>query len=127
MAEENGIYKCGICGNVVSVIEAFGGELVCCGESMTLFEEKTNDEGLEKHVPVITKTDKGILVKVGSVLHPMEDNHYIELIQLFLKGSLLMEKRLKSGDLPQAEFCCLESSEDVFVRALCNKHGLWKN
>ncbi len=30
------IYECEICGNVVEVKEAGGGELVCCGEPMKL-------------------------------------------------------------------------------------------
>jgi desulfoferrodoxin-like iron-binding protein len=29
------VYRCEICGNVVEVKEAGGGELVCCGQPMT--------------------------------------------------------------------------------------------
>jgi len=126
MAEKNGIYKCEICGNVISVLEAGLGELVCCGEPMNLLEEQSIEkEGKEKHVPIIEKTENGILVKVGSIDHPMEEKHFIELIQLISKEGVVMGKRLKPGDLAQAEFCCLASSEGLKARALCNVHGLW--
>ncbi len=126
MAKKNGIYKCEICGNVISVIEAGPGELVCCGKPMNLLEERTAEtEGKEKHVPIIEKTENGILVKVGSIDHPMEEKHHIELIQLISKDGVVTGKRLKPGNLPQVEFCCLASVEGLKARALCNVHGLW--
>lgn len=36
MAENGEIYKCEVCGMVIEVKEAGGGELVCCGEPMIL-------------------------------------------------------------------------------------------
>ncbi len=77
MIKEKQVYKCNICGNIVEVLYAGGGELVCCGKPMEQMEEKTKDEGQEKHVPVIKKTDNGVLVNIGSIPHPMEDEHYI--------------------------------------------------
>ena len=74
------IYKCEICGNIVEVLHEGAGELVCCGQPMALLSEKTEDQGNEKHVPVIEQTEKGVKVKVGAVAHPMEDKHYIEWI-----------------------------------------------
>lgn len=127
MAKQNGIYKCGVCGNVVSVIEAHEGELVCCGQPMNLLEEKTSaQEGKEKHVPVIEKISNGVRVKVGSVPHPMEDSHYIELIQLVEGDNVVIGKRLKPGDKPEAEFC-IAYADGMKARELCNIHGLWKN
>ncbi len=78
MTEKLQVYKCEICGNIVEVLHAGVGELVCCGQPMKLMEEQKEDEGKEKHVPVIERTEKGIKVRVGSVPHPMEANHYIE-------------------------------------------------
>ena len=73
MAKLNGIYKCDICGNVVEVLTAGNGELVCCGQPMKLFKEKTSEqEGNEKHVPVIEAEGNKVKVNVGSVPHPME-------------------------------------------------------
>ncbi|HPQ66609.1 MAG TPA: desulfoferrodoxin, partial [bacterium] len=76
------VYKCEICGNIVEVIHAGGGQLVCCGEPMSLQRENTTDGAREKHVPVIERTDDGVVVTVGSVPHPMEDKHYIEWIEI---------------------------------------------
>lgn len=128
MAEQNAIYKCSVCGNVVSVLEAHVGELVCCGKPMEKLEEKgAEQEGKEKHVPVIEKTEGGIKVTIGSVPHPMEEEHYIELIQLVDGNNIVIGKRLKPGDEPVAEFCCLAGTESLKARALCNVHGLWKS
>ena len=94
MAEQNGIYKCSVCGNVVSVLEAHPGILVCCGKPMELLKEKTaKDEGKEKHVPVIEIIKGGVKVKIGSIPHPMEEKHFISLIQLIdKKGGVVMGK-----------------------------------
>jgi len=124
MAKLNGLYKCKTCGNVVSVIEEGVGELVCCGESMELMEEKTKDEGKEKHVPIIEVSEGNVVVKVGSVPHPMEESHYIELVQLIKDGNVVIGKRLKPGDEPKAEFC-VEDSSGLKARILCNIHGVW--
>jgi len=127
MAKQNAIYKCSICGNVVSVIEAHEGILVCCGKEMELLEEKTSEEeGKEKHIPVMEKIEEGIRVRVGSTAHPMEKEHYIGLIQLIKDDNIVIGKRLKPGDEPAADFCCLVSTEGLKARALCNVHGLWK-
>ena len=117
------IYKCNICGNIVELIHVGGGELVCCGQPMELLNEKTEDVGYEKHVPVIDKTENGFLIKVGSVPHPMEEKHYIEWIELIIDG-ISYKKFLKSGDEPEAEFCV--KGENAIVREYCNLHGLWK-
>ncbi|MFC1711350.1 desulfoferrodoxin [Patescibacteria group bacterium] len=126
MTQVNQIYKCNVCGNIVDVLHAGVGQLVCCGQNMELLEEKTKDEGNEKHVPVIEKTKSGIKVKVGSVSHPMEENHFIEWISLFINGKVY-RKFLKPGDPPEAEFAIKTSSEEkVSAREYCNLHGLWR-
>ena len=125
MTESNQIYKCEICGNVVSIIETGTGTLVCCGQDMNLLEEKTvEQEGKEKHVPIIEATDTGVRVKVGSVPHPMEEGHYIELIQLVKGGNVIAEKRLKPGAEPAGEFS-VPDTDGLIARELCNLHGLW--
>ena len=126
MVEENKIYKCELCGNTVSVLIGKQPPIMCCGQPMTLMKEKTGDEeGKEKHVPIIEQTDKGVKVKVGSVPHPMEEAHYISLIQLIDGNDVVIGKRLKPGDLPEAEFCCLVKKEGLKARILCNLHGVW--
>jgi superoxide reductase len=125
MTEQDGIYKCSVCGNVVSTLYAAGPPLVCCGQDMDKLEEKTADEGKEKHVPVVEADGDTVTVKVGSVEHPMEEKHHIALIQLMKGGKIIDEKRLYPGEKPEAKFCCVEA-EGVTAREVCNVHGLWK-
>lgn len=125
MTKRNEVYKCALCGNIVTVSHEAGGKLVCCGQEMELMPVKTADQTLEKHVPVIEKTADGIKVTVGSSLHPMMDNHYIEWIEV-LKGDVVMRKYLKPGESPSAEFP-MEFSDEIIAREYCNIHGLWAN
>ena len=125
MTELNQIYKCSKCGNIVEVTHVGGGQLVCCGEPMELLVEKTEDQGKEKHVPVIEKTEKGYKVKIGSAPHPMEENHFIEWIELIVPDGRNCRKFLKPGDVPEAKFPT--QSENVSAREYCNVHGLWKS
>jgi superoxide reductase len=124
MTEQKQIYKCNICGNIVEVLHAGVGQLVCCGQPMELLMEKTADVGLEKHVPVIEKVGNNVKVKVGSVSHPMEQNHYIEWIEI-IADSKTCRKFLKPGDKPEAEFEVM--AEKIEAREYCNIHGLWKS
>jgi superoxide reductase len=122
--EVNQVYKCSVCGNIVELVHVGGGQLVCCGKPMELLAEKTADQGMEKHVPVIEKTSTGYKVKVGSIPHPMEAAHYIEWIELIADGRIY-RKYLNPGDAPEAEFCI--AAENVFAREYCNIHGHWKS
>jgi superoxide reductase len=127
MTKPNEIYKCNVCGNIVSVIEAHDGILVCCNQAMNLMEAKsTVQEGNEKHVPIVKIEGDKVVVNVGSIDHPMMDAHWIQLIQLLRNNSVIAEKRLKPGEKPQAEFCLTDTS-DITARELCNLHGLWKS
>ncbi|MBU0577948.1 desulfoferrodoxin [Patescibacteria group bacterium] len=124
MTQLNQIYKCNVCGNIVEMVHAGAGELVCCGQPMQLMKENTVDAAQEKHVPVIEKTDTGIKVKVGDVPHPMEQEHYIEWIEVLADG-MSYKKFLNPGDAPEAEFNV--TSDSVTAREYCNLHGLWKS
>lgn len=124
MIEKLQVHKCLICGNIVEVIHSGNGELACCGQPMKLLEEKTEEGGKEKHVPVVEKTEKGIKVKIGSIPHPMQENHYIEWIEL-IADSRVYRKFLAPGDAPEAEFRV--QAENSTAREYCSVHGLWKN
>jgi len=124
MADRLQVYKCEMCGNIVEVVHGGPGELVCCGESMTLLEENTVDAAVEKHVPVIEQTDHGIKVTVGSVPHPMEESHYIEWIEVIADGKAYREF-LEPGDAPEAVFCI--EAATITAREYCNLHGHWKS
>jgi superoxide reductase len=118
------IYKCEVCGIMVEIIHEGAGELVCCDQPMKLMEENTTDAALEKHVPVIEKTEDGIKVKVGSVPHPMQEEHYIEWIELIADGRAYRQF-LNPGEEPEAVFNI--EAQSVTAREYCNLHGLWKS
>lgn len=122
MTELKQIYKCNVCGNIVEVLHAGAGKLVCCGQPMELLTEKTTDVGLEKHVPVIERLNGKVKVKVGSVPHPMEEQHYIEWVEIIADGRVY-RKFLKPGDKPEAEFEI--TAEKLEAREYCSIHGLW--
>ena len=124
MTEQKQVYKCNICGNIIEVLHIGQGELVCCGQPMELLQEKISDTGLEKHVPVIETTDSGIMVKVGEVPHPMEEQHYIEWVEIIADGKSC-RMFLKPGDKPEALFDV--KPQKVSAREYCSVHGLWKS
>lgn len=117
------IYKCNVCGNIVEVLHTGSGELVCCGEAMQPMEEKKEEVGQEKHLPVIERMADKARVKVGSIPHPMEEKHYIEWIELVANGKAYREF-LKPGDTPEVAFKV--KAEKITAREYCNLHGLWK-
>jgi superoxide reductase len=123
MTEKLQVYKCEICGNIVEVLHAGMGELVCCGQPMKQTIENTVDAAKEKHVPVIEKVPGGFKVKVGSVAHPMEEKHFIEWIEIIADGKAYRQF-LNPGQVPEASFM-LEAAT-VAAREYCNIHGLWK-
>jgi superoxide reductase len=116
-------YKCNLCGNIVEAVHVGGGQLVCCGQPMSLLEENTTDAAQEKHVPVIEKAEGGYKVKVGSVAHPMEEKHFIEWIEL-IAGEKIYRQFLAPGEQPEAFFKI--DADSVTAREYCNLHGLWK-
>jgi superoxide reductase len=124
MTAQKQVYRCNVCGNIVEVLHAGEGELVCCGQPMELLQAKTADVGKEKHVPVIEAGDAGVKVKVGDVPHPMEEKHYIEWIEVITDGDGCRQF-LKPGEKPEAEFDV--KSRKVAAREYCNVHGLWKS
>lgn len=122
MTQLNQIYKCAICGNVVEVLHTGAGELVCCGQPMTLLAAKKNDDGQEKHVPIIIKNENSVTVKIGATPHPMIKEHYIEWIEIISENGIY-RKLLKPGDTPQAIFGI--DAANIIARCYCNVHDLW--
>ena len=125
MAEKMGIYKCGKCGNIVQVLHGETPPVMCCGQPMDRLVENTVDAAKEKHVPVIEKIQGGDAVKVGSVPHPMGNDHWIEWIELASEDNTFVQRQmLKPTDAPRAEF--KTDAAKVVAREYCNLHGLWK-
>jgi len=125
MTQLREIYKCNICGNVVEIVNEGAPSLVCCGQPMEKLLARTEDQGKEKHVPVIEEISGGIKVKVGSVAHPMEDKHYIKFVEV-LTADAVFRSELKAGMAPEASFP-VKMAQVAGVREFCTVHGLWKN
>jgi len=131
MTKLNQIYKCEICGNIVNILHTGAGELVCCNQPMTLEIEKEKDTGVEKHLPIfekltanICKGGDGVVIKIGETKHPMEEDHYIEWIEILTTDNKVGRKFLKPTDQPEAEFHSRSKIKEI--RSYCNIHGLWK-
>ncbi len=117
-------YLCEVCGNLVELIEEGGGELVCCGQPMKELVAKENDDGNEKHLPVVEVTGNEVKVKVGSIPHPMTPEHYIKWIVISYNGKC-QRAALTPQLMPEAVFNVNEGITDLKVYAYCNIHGLW--
>ncbi|PIP13802.1 MAG: desulfoferrodoxin [bacterium (Candidatus Stahlbacteria) CG23_combo_of_CG06-09_8_20_14_all_34_7] len=118
------IYRCDICGNVIEIVNTGSPSLVCCGKPMIKLIAKSGDEGKEKHIPVIEELGDKVIVKIGSIPHPMENDHYIVFIEVMTERDIF-RRELKPGDNPSAIFN-IKKSEIKEVREYCNKHMLWK-
>ncbi|MGB3341661.1 MAG: desulfoferrodoxin [bacterium] len=124
MTKKQQIFKCEICGNIIEILHSGAGQLVCCDQPMKSVVENSEDAAEEKHVPVIERSPEGILVKIGSTPHPMEEKHYIEWVQV-IADKESYRKFLSPGNEPEALFRI--EADNVIARAYCNIHGLWKS
>lgn len=94
-------------------------------EGFTVLDSGTSEGAGEKHFPVVEKTGQRITVKVGSVFHPMTEEHSIGWVFLETeKGGQIV--KLNPGSEPVAEFCVADGDTAVAAYAYCNLHGLWK-
>ena len=119
-------YKCAHCGNFITFLtEKAACTPMCCGVKMEEIVANTVDAAREKHVPEVFIEGNLVRVKVGSVEHPMLDNHYIQFIIMETKNGY-QKKDLKPGQTPMAEFLVAPCDEPVAVYEYCNLHGLWK-
>ena len=116
-------YRCNKCGEMVAMIKKAHCTPSCCGSEMAEVKAGAVDAAVEKHVPACTADGTRLIVKVGSVEHPMTEEHYIEFIAAE-RGNGFDLRYLAPGDKPEAVF---ENASDVrAVYAYCNLHGLWK-
>lgn len=116
-------FICRHCGNIVGMIKNTGVPVFCCGEKMQQLVPNSVEASGEKHVPAVTVEGDKIKVRVGSVDHPMLEEHYIGWIYVQTENGG-QRKALKPGSAPEAEFT-LAGDKAVAVYAYCNLHGLW--
>ncbi len=124
MCNKNKFYICEHCGNLVGMINDAGVPIKCCGQNMTRLEAGVVEASHEKHIPVVNVCGNVVKVRVGSIDHPMAEEHSILWVYLETdKGG--QRKCLDVGGAPEVEFA-LSDEKPVAVYAYCNLHGLWK-
>ena len=117
-------YICPHCGNIAQMIHDAGVSLVCCGQKMEELAANSVEASHEKHIPTVDIEGGIVNVKVGSVAHPMAEDHWIQWVQVVTdKG--VQRKRLNPGEAPKLKFL-LSGEKPLAVYAYCNRHGLWK-
>ena len=87
-----------------------------------------NDTGFsvekkQQHIPVITKNETSISVKVD---HPMDKDHFIKSIAVYKFERLVEEKKLSYSDKPDVLFENIDYNDKHTVLAICNIHGIWE-
>ena len=121
---EKKFYICKTCSNILGAINDSGVTPVCCGHRMEILAANTTDAATEKHVPVITRDGNKVVVKVGSVAHPMTEEHLIQWI-ILVQGSVTNRQVLSPGAAPEAVFTVADANAPVRAYEYCNLHGLW--
>ena len=124
MCDNNKFYVCEHCGNLIGMIHDAGIHMMCCGQKMTKLEPGVVEASHEKHIPVVTVEDNIVTVTIGSVEHPMVEEHHIVWVYLQTdRGG--QRKCLEVGKAPVVSFA-LADEKPVAAYAYCNIHGLWK-
>ena len=118
-------YICRHCGNIVTKLTSSKVPLHCCGQPMELLEGGVTDAALEKHVPVVTVEDNLVKVAVGSVAHPMVEEHFIQWVAVETERDALIHW-FHPGEAPEAVFALAPGQQVKAVYEYCNLHGLWK-
>ena len=117
-------YKCDVCGAMAVKVVDGEGELCCCKQPMRVVEANTSDAAQEKHVPDVSVQNNILYAQVGSVAHPMEEDHYIQWVYVVTEHGVIA-RCLEPGHAPEATIA-LGSETPLEVYEYCNKHGLWK-
>ena len=122
---EQRFFKCEHCGNIIAIVKNSGVPVMCCGQKMTEIIPNTVEASGEKHMPVWKIEGNIVHVNVGSISHPMLDEHYIEWVSIQTKFGN-QRKQLVPGQNPEVCFSICSGDEVEAVYAYCNLHGLWK-
>lgn len=124
MSGNQKFFICKHCGNLAGLIEGHGVPMICCGEEMQELVPNTVEASTEKHLPEVKVSGDRVDVQIGSVPHPMTEEHYIQFVYLETdRGG--QRKCLKPGESPNISFVVADD-KPVAVYAYCNIHGLWK-
>ncbi len=117
-------YYCKHCKNIVAFVKEVNPNIVCCNDVMVELVPGSVDAAHEKHIPVVNVNENKVTVSIGSVEHPMQNEHYIEWIILeTTKG--VYRKNLNPGEKPVATFVLEDGEKVLSTYEYCNLHGLW--
>jgi len=105
-------------------VEDKGVPIFCCGEEVIKLIPNTVEASNEKHLPEVTMSGDTMCVQVGSVPHPMVDEHFIQFVYVETENGG-QRKCLNPGDEPKVEFSFVKDKPTA-VYEYCNIHGLWK-
>ncbi|MBR0600359.1 desulfoferrodoxin family protein [Sinanaerobacter chloroacetimidivorans] len=125
MSKEQKFYRCKHCGNIITKLFDAGVPVVCCGEDMAELVANTSDGAKEKHVPVVEVEGNKVTVSIGSVAHPMLEEHHIAWVYLQTNSGGQL-RYLEVGAEPKAYFALSDGETAVTAFEYCNLHGLWK-
>lgn len=124
MCGKQKFYKCNRCGNMLGLIKDGGVPMICCGEKVAELVPNTVDASAEKHLPKVKVLSNKIIITVGSVIHPMTDEHNISFVYVETERGG-QRKCLNVGENPTLTFC-FSNDKPIAAYAYCNLHGLWK-
>lgn len=116
-------YVCAHCGNLVEKIYESGVPMICCGEAMKQIKPNTVDASMEKHIPIYNVNSNEITVTIGSVIHPMSEEHHINWVYL-LTDKGVYRHNFEIGASPVTTFI-INNEKPLAIYAYCNLHGLW--
>lgn len=117
-------FKCEHCGNVVVKLVEKGVPVICCGQIMTEINANVVEASTEKHLPVVSLNGEFAEISIGSVAHPMEDEHFINFVAVEFENGYVV-KSLVPKQKPEAKIY-FGNEKVLAVYEFCNLHGLWK-
>ena len=125
MKKQPEFYLCECCGNLAEMVHCSGVKMVCCGQPMKQLQAFAVDAAKEKHVPKVSVCGSELIVEVGQIHHPMEEEHHISWVYVKSEKGC-QRKDLCHNDKPITEFALTQDDEPKEVYAYCNLHGLWE-
>ncbi|MEG0873125.1 MAG: desulfoferrodoxin family protein [Clostridia bacterium] len=124
--QELEVYICDICKNIVMFLQKSFGKLTCCNEPMRKILPNSVQADTKKHMPIGVFDGDNIIVEIGSIQHPMTEEHAIKWIYIVTDEGLAQKRDLNVGDIPKAIFQ-IGNAKRIDIYAYCNLHGLWKS
>lgn len=85
----------------------------------------TVEASTEKHMPVVQLSGTTVTVNVGSVAHPMTEEHAITTVVLETQNGGQYQF-LPHDSQPVVKFEVPSGDKAIAAYAYCNLHGLWK-